>query len=163
MLIQGTWDSQGNLKKVYHFCDPQVKAEFERRCGSMSQEEAFSSMCTCAKHRCLAHGMRHDPYPFEKLPEHLTGAGMFIGQKRNERGEWVTYFNFSRPELEKELIRRIDEQGMSVADAYHSMCQCQGQICPSHGPRVVYTGKALADNPDLFRRYEQLLRQRFHQ
>lgn len=163
MLIQATWDAQGNLKKKFIFTDTAAEEEFRRRCGKMSEEEAFASMCTCHQHRCLAHGMRNDPYPFDKLPEELTCAGMFIGQKRNEKGEWVTYFNFTRPELETELIRRIDQCGMSVADAYHSMCQCREQICPSHGARLVHTAKALADNPEL--RYERdlLLSRRFQQ
>lgn len=158
------YDSEGSPVRKYHFGEPRLEKECIRRMDErgMSPADAFSSMCTCAKHICEAHGVRNDPYPFTKLPVEMLGCGMYIHQYKDSSGNWITDLVFSRLDQVVEAKRRM-EFGMSANQAYHSMCQCDQQVCPAHGARRYYNAKSLQDYPHLRILMDELEARRFKQ
>lgn len=158
------YDANGLPVRKYHFTETRTEEEFVRRMDQrgLSPDEAYKSMCTCAKQICQTHGARSDPYPFDKLPPEQLGAASFIRQYKDEAGNWSTDLVLGRLDLVGEARSRM-ASGMPMLDAFHSLCQCNDQICPAHGARMIYNAKSYSSNPRLGAQMSQLEARRFAQ
>lgn len=138
LILEERRGEDGNPFLLYHYTNPETEKEFVRRIEAMkmSPEEAAASLCQCLTHRCLVHGDRLQPNPRRREPPtpEERGSAMMIRVTRDESGTQQTSYFFTRLDLVEECRRRV-AAGMSEADAYHSMCQCDSHDCETHGLR----------------------------